>query len=295
MTGILPINKGEKITSFGVVYAVRRITGEKKSGHTGTLDPMATGVLPVALGGATRFIELLPDSSKQYTATFKTGLKTDTLDIWGSVTEETGKTAGIDDIKAVLPRFRGEIYQLPPMYSAVKKDGERLYDLARKGVEVEREKRKCTVFSAEAGRIGDNEFSLTVECSSGTYIRTIIDDIGAALGCGAVMTSLVRTYACSVELESCVTLEQLEQAKDNGTLQSLIIPVQKLLEPYPFVEVTQSQGVRFKNGGELSRNRFNGKNINGLCRVLSDGAFLGVGELINGSDSLTVKRVYNEK
>ena len=146
MTGIIPLYKGENITSFFAVSKVRRIVGEKKAGHTGTLDPNATGVLPVALGGATRFIELLPTHKKAYKATFKTGMRTDTLDIWGTVLETCEKKVTFGEVLKASENFKGEIMQLPPMYSALKKDGVRLYELARQGKEVERTPRKCEIY-----------------------------------------------------------------------------------------------------------------------------------------------------
>lgn len=295
MTGIIPLDKGENITSFFAVNKLRRILGEKKCGHTGTLDPNATGVLPVAAGGATRFIELLPDHTKKYEASFRTGLCTDTLDIWGKVISESGKTASLEEISAVLPQFRGNIEQLPPMYSALRKDGVRLYELARKGVEVEREKRPCTVYSLEVGALPNGDFSLTCECSAGTYIRSLISDIGDLLGCGAVMTSLRRTAACGIEISSCFTLDEISEAVQSGNSDGIIIPLEKLLAAYPAVEVTEKQGVRFKNGGDLMRDRLKNVSAEGLVRVYAAGEFLGLGELSAESESLTVKRVYQER
>lgn len=294
MTGIIPVYKEENATSFKAVATVRRITGEKKCGHAGTLDPMATGVLPVALGKATRFIELLPDHTKSYRAVFKTGIITDTLDIWGNVLKETGKTASFDEISAVLPNFKGKIEQLPPMYSALKKDGVRLYELARKGETVEREKRSCEIFSIELFETGENEFSLDVTCSKGTYIRALINDIGEALNTGAVMTALVRTSACNIPLSVCKTTDELEKMKENGTLINALIPVESVMSEYPFVTVSPLQGKRFLNGGELFKERFNTKNITGLTRVYCDGKFLGMGELLPENDCMTVKRIYSE-
>lgn len=294
MTGIIPLDKGENCTSFKAVATVRRILGEKKCGHTGTLDPMATGVLPVAVGKATRFIELFPDKKKSYVATFKTGLRTDTLDIWGKVLEETGKEASFEDISALLSDFTGRISQIPPMYSALKKDGVRLYELARRGETVERESRECEIFSLEAENLYGGETKLFVTCSEGTYIRTLISDIGDRLGTGAVMTSLRRTSACSVGISSCITLEKLNLHAENGTLSDIIIPVEKMLLTYPSVNVTKPQGIRFLNGGELSRNRINDKGINGFVRVYSEEKFIGIGELSEESENLMVKRVYSE-
>ncbi len=290
MIGIIPLKKGENITSFFAVNKVRRIIGVKKCGHTGTLDPNATGVLPIAVGGTTRFIELLPTHKKAYIATFRTGICTDTLDIWGTVTATSDKKVTFEQVKEAAESFRGEISQLPPMYSALKKDGVRLYDLARQGIEVEREPRKCEIYTLEAGETEDG-FSLYCECSAGTYIRTLISDIGEKLGCGATMTSLCRTYACGVTLDECYTLEELQELKDKGELEKAFIPLERLLEDYPSLSVTVPQGTRFSNGGSLMRERLKGVSRNGIYRVYCENTFLGLGELDN--EELKVKRIYN--
>ncbi len=294
MTGIIPLYKGENITSFFAVAKVRRIAGEKKAGHTGTLDPNATGVLPIALGGATRFIELLPTHKKSYKATFKLGVETDTLDIWGKVLKTSDKTASLDELIKIGEKFKGEIMQLPPMFSALKKDGVRLYELARKGEEVEREPRKCEVYSLKIGE-ENGEFTLECTCSAGTYIRTLISDIGDMAGTGAVMTSLKRTYACGVNIEDCYTLEELSDLAQNGEIGKAVIPVDRLLSEYPCVNVTENQGKRFKNGGDLMVSRVKGLRLPGLYRVYMNNEFLGLGEYLKDSESLTVKRVYVEK
>ena len=291
MTGIIALKKGENITSFFAVNKVRRIIGEKKCGHTGTLDPNATGVLPIAVGGATRFNELLPTHRKAYTETFKTGACTDTLDIWGQVTATFDKEVTFEEIKEVALSFKGEIMQLPPMYSALKKDGVRLYELARQGIEVEREKRKCEIYELTVEKSENGEYSLYCECSAGTYIRTLINDIGEALGCGAVMTSLCRSYACGIELSECFTLDELQELKEKDQLYKALIPLDKLLEEYPGITVTENQAKRFSNGGSLMRERLKGNLENGLYRVYGNGEFLGLGELDN--ENLKVKRVFN--
>ena len=215
MTGIICISKDKDITSFGVVAKVRGITRERKAGHTGTLDPMATGVLPVMLGGATRFLDYLPDSDKGYRAGFVLGKTTDTLDITGNVTGEYEVHAGKEDVEAALGKFRGKISQVPPMYSAVSVDGKRLYDLARQGIEVERKARETEIKELKLVSAHDNEYIIDVVCSKGTYIRTLIDDIGKVLGCGATMTSLERTLAMGFKTEECVTLAELQHRRDN--------------------------------------------------------------------------------
>ncbi len=294
MTGIILLDKPEGITSFGAVARIRRICSEKKCGHTGTLDPMATGVLTVMLGGGTRFIELLPSHDKAYTATFRLGTVTDTLDITGKVLETREVNVTAEQVREKIKDFIGEISQLPPMYSAVSVDGQRLYDLARQGIEVERTPRNVTVFSIDM--LSENEqtgeYEISVECSSGTYIRTLISDLGEALGCGAVMTKLRRTKANGFSIENAVTLEQLEAAAENGTLDEIVIPVDKALENYPIIKVTAAQAKRFRNGGELDLQRLKYPRMLGYFRIYDpEDNFIGLGEIGEG-DSLTVKRVF---
>ena len=294
MTGIILIDKPKDITSFGAVARVRRICGEKKCGHTGTLDPMATGLLTVMLGGATRFSELLPSHDKAYRAEFRLGTVTDTLDITGKVLETRPVSANAAQVAAALAEFVGEIEQLPPMYSAVSVNGKRLYDLARQGVEVEREPRRVTVYSAEILEANESagEYAVSVECSSGTYIRTLISDLGEKLGCGAVLTELRRTAANGFKIDSAVTLEALSQAAEIVELDRLIIPVDRALEEYPIITVSAAQARRFGNGGELSLERLKYPRTLGLFRIYDpDGAFMGLGEIGDG-DSLKVKRVF---
>lgn len=295
MTGIIPLKKGMDITSFFAVNKLRRIAEEKKAGHTGTLDPNATGVLPVALGGATRFIELLPTHVKEYEARFRLGVETDTLDIWGQVTKTCDKDVEPQQVEELAEQFAGEIMQLPPMYSAIRKDGVRLYELARQGKEVERTPRKCTIYQLKIQHIEGRDYALTCRCSAGTYIRTLISDIGDAVGTGAVMTALSRTYACGVSIDDCYTLEELQAMKDEDRLSEALIPIDRLLECYPALRVTDNQAVRFSNGGDLMAQRVKGLKDYGLYRVYGNEKFLGLGEYAEGSDSLAVKRVYNER
>ncbi len=294
MTGIILLDKPKDITSFGAVARVRRICGEKKCGHTGTLDPMATGVLTIMLGGATRFIELLPSHDKAYTASFRLGTVTDTLDITGKVLETRDVNVTAEQVKEKIKEFIGEISQLPPMYSAVSVDGQRLYDLARQGIEVERKPRQVSVFSIEM--LSENEqageYEILVECSSGTYIRTLISDLGEALGCGAVMTDLRRTKANGFDIKNAVTLEQLSEAAENGVFDEVVTPVEKALENYPMIKVTAAQAKRFRNGGELDLQRLKYPRMLGYFRIYDpEDNFIGLGEIGTG-DSLAVKRVF---
>lgn len=293
MTGIICINKPKDITSFGVVAKIRGITREKKAGHTGTLDPMATGVLPVMLGGATRFLDFLPDSDKGYKAGFILGKTTDTLDITGNVTAEYEVNVTEDDVEKVLDDFRGVISQIPPMYSAVSVDGQRLYDLARQGIEVERQSREIEIKKLELTGVENGEYIIDVICSKGTYIRTLIDDIGRRLGCGAVMTSLTRTLAMGFTLDDCVSLDELQKRRDNDIpFDDAVIDIEKMFEPYDNVYVSDAQARRFSNGGALSADRIKKNLKNGLYRVYSNnGFFLGLGEMSVENQELSVKRL----
>lgn len=291
MNGFVCLDKPQGITSFVAAAKVRRILGEKKTGHTGTLDPLATGVLPVAFGSATRFIELIPDHDKVYRATFLLGKSTDTLDITGNVLCQSKVTVKKEDVEAVLPGFLGESMQLPPMYSALKKDGVRLYELARQGKEVERERRKINIFSLSLVGQNANEYTIDVSCSAGTYIRSLIADIGEKLGCPAVMTALTRTKANGIPLGKCVTIEELERLKNEDRLFEAVIPVDKLLS-YPSVSVTKPQAIRFSNGGELDLDRIKCNKTDGFRLVYSpDKVFLGVGEIRTESGVMAVKKV----
>lgn len=283
MTGIICINKDKDITSFGVVSKVRGITREKKCGHTGTLDPMATGVLPIMLGGATRFLNYLPDSNKGYRATFLLGKTTDTLDITGEITSESPVNCDHNDVLSAMSKFKGEIKQVPPMYSAKSIDGVRLYDLARQGKEVVREACDITINELELVEYDDTEHTYTIDviCSKGTYIRSLIDDIGKELGCGAIMTKLERTKAMGFSLDNCYTIDQLQELKDNGQgFNNILIPVERMFECYKKVVVSPAQSKRFFNGGALDINRIKTKlEIDEICAVYSsENEFLGLGQ-----------------
>ncbi len=296
MNGILIIDKPQDFTSFDVVAVIRKILHEKKTGHTGTLDPMATGVLPILLGSATKAQVLLPDSDKEYCAEFQLGITTDTLDITGNVTSTKTSSVTKKQIESILPNFRGYIMQKPPMYSAVSKDGVRLYELARKGIVIEREERPVTIHQLELTSFNESSQKgvLKISCSKGTYIRTICDDIGTMLGCGAVMTSLRRTRACGFTAENAITLEKAKELSENGKIEEYIQPVDSVFSEYDSVRITENQTVRFNNGGGLMFSRLrNLKNIeNGtLYRVYSDkDIFLGLGITDTEKQELLVKK-----
>lgn len=257
MNGILVINKPASFTSFDVVAVIRGCSGQRKIGHTGTLDPNATGVLPLLLGNAAKAQELIANHDKEYIADFKPGITTDTLDIWGQVKSQTKTRLALEEVKAVLPEFTGEISQIPPMFSAVQQQGKRLYELARKGLVIERESRAVTIYSLRLVSFDEEQQTgrLFVACSKGTYIRTLIDDIGARLGTGAVMTALKRTKACGYTLEDSVTLEQAKELSVSGLLEEKLLPTESLFYHIPKLTVSDAQANRFYNGGRLDCQR----------------------------------------
>ncbi len=293
MTGIILLDKPNNMTSFSAVNRVRRLLSVKKAGHTGTLDPMATGVLPIALSSCTRFIDFLPVHDKAYVAEARLGVTTDTLDSTGTVLSENEVSVTQEALEKVIKNYIGTIKQIPPMYSAISKDGKRLYELARQGIEIEREAREINIYSLSLTFFENDRFGISVECSAGTYIRSLIDDIGRDLGCGAVMTALRRTAANGFSIENCVTLEELEKAVSENRQNEYITPVEKCFDIYPDITVTEGQAKRFSNGGELSRDRLRENPTDGIYRVYSpEGFFLGLGEIETECEYLKVKRVF---
>lgn len=283
MNGVLIIDKPQDFTSFDVVAVMRRIFHQKKIGHTGTLDPMATGVLPLLLGSATKAAALLEDGDKTYTASFALGWETDTQDSTGKILRKSSLRAGREAVESAVASFRGEIMQLPPMYSAVQVDGKRLYTLARQGVTVEREKRPVTIYRLELLSFCEEEQTgeLLIECSKGTYIRTLCADIGEALGTYGVMTALRRTRACGFTLEDALPLVKAREMNAED-LEACVLPADRLFLTKPSVTVSAAQACRFSNGGALSLERTSVKKsgwIPGKCyRVYApDRTFLGLG------------------
>lgn len=294
MTGVICLDKPEGISSFFAVKKVSRLLGTKKAGHTGTLDPMATGVLVIMLGSCTRFIDFLPESEKSYTACVMLGKNTDTLDITGNVLEEKDVNVTEDELKKTAEKFLGDILQVPPMYSALRKDGVRLYDLARQGVEVEREPRKVQIKELKIYDFDGSSFSMDVTCSAGTYIRSLAFDIGESLGTGACLTSLRRTAANGFSIDKSLTLEEIEKHLENENIEKYILPIENALKSYEAVTVSEAQGKRFRNGGELDLNRIHKDFCNSLYRIFApDGSFLGLGEADTENNSLKPKRVFS--
>lgn len=293
MTGFIFLDKPEGITSFTAVNKTRRLLGIKKAGHTGTLDPMATGVLPIMLGGATRFSQYLPVHDKAYRAKILLGTVTDTLDTTGEILETREVNVTDDELRDAVMSFLGEIKQLPPMYSAVSKDGVRLYKLARQGIEIERESRDVTIHSIEiVSGLENNEFVIDVSCSAGTYIRSLAADIGEKLGCGAVISELRRTFANGIEIERTVTFEEIEKAVADDKIEELIAPCDEMLSAYPAVQVTEKQALYFSNGGALDLNRVKDKQSIGICRVKApDGKLMGLGNIDREENVLRVEKI----
>lgn len=296
-SGVLIVDKPQDFTSFDVLASLRRPMNTKKLGHTGTLDPMATGVLPVLAESATRAADLLPESGKAYRASFALGVSTDTQDITGAVLLRRPFCVSAEQLERACVPLRGDILQTPPMYSAVKKDGVRLYDLARKGVTVEREARPITVetLRVESFEPETGAGTLFVRCSKGTYIRTLIADLGEALGCGAAMTALRRTEACGFSEEEATPLQALREM-DAAAIEALLRPVESLFAVYPALRVTEAQAKRFANGGELAADRvsLSAKTADGqLLRVFSpQGRFLGLGVFRAEQVCVGVKKLF---
>ena len=282
MNGIIILDKPSGFTSFDAVAVLRGLSHQKKIGHTGTLDPMATGVLPILLGRAAKALNFLPDTGKEYVASFRLGERRDTGDITGEVVERSPAPVALEALEAALPRFRGKILQVPPMYSAVSVGGKRLYELARKGLEVERPARPVTISRLELLSYDPQtkEGSLRVGCSKGTYIRVLIEDLARAAGSCGTMTALRRTSACGFSQEDAHSLEALKALAAEGRLEEALLPVEGLFALYPAVRVSPAQATRFQNGGGLDLARLRGVPEGGLCRVKSpQGLFLGLGQV----------------
>ena len=298
MNGVLIINKPMDFTSFDAVAVTRKVSGQRKLGHTGTLDPNATGVLPILLGVATKAQDILPNHDKEYLAELKFGIETDTLDIWGTVLKEEESAVSAEAFEEILENFRGDIMQVPPMYSALKQNGQRLYDLARQGIEVKREARPVTIYKLETVNFDqvNQTAKIRVACSKGTYIRSLIDDIGKALGTCAVMTSLCRTNACGFSLEESISMDELKSLTADD-IKARLLPIERLFESYHEVTVSEAQSVRFKNGGALGVERLRSLpkdfNADEIFRVKYEGVFLGLGIIKADSNELKIFKLFN--
>ena len=275
MNGIVIIDKPQGWTSQDVTARLRRVFNTRRIGHGGTLDPMATGVLPVFVGRATRGVEFFEHAEKTYEAVLQLGITTDTEDTSGTVLEEKEVNISEAEFLGILPKFRGEIQQIPPMYSALKIDGQKLCDLARKGKTVERKPRIITIFELECLEFSGNTARLRVRCSKGTYIRTLCKDIGQALGCGGCMAALRRVTAGEYTIEEAVALDVLLEAEKPDTY---LRPVDSMFRNYPEVRLSPKQEQRCRNG-----NAFSISLADGTYRVYSQtGEFLALSKVESG-------------
>lgn len=278
-SGVICIDKPKEHTSFDVIARMRGITKIKKIGHAGTLDPMATGVLPIFIGRATKACDILPVQDKRYTATLRLGMTTDTQDITGTVLKERPVTSTEEEITAAIFRFRGAIKQLPPMYSAIQVGGQRLYDLARQGIEVERAYRDAVIYSLD---ILDSDpinhrYVLDIHCSKGTYVRTICHDIGEQLGCGGVLTELRRTMSSGFTIEDCLTLEEAQALAAEDKLLEGMLPIEKAFDSLSKIRLEEKLTRLYLNGIKLDAKRTKAPITGEDIAVYSaNGTFLGV-------------------
>lgn len=277
--GILCMNKPQNFTSFDVIGKLRGILHFKKLGHAGTLDPMATGVLPIFVGKATKCCDILPNDNKSYIADFKFGHSTDTQDSTGNIIKSYPiKKISLQDIKDVLPQFIGDIKQIPPMYSAVSVNGKRLYELARQNIIIERPARNISIYDIKILSYDETSLSgkLEISCGKGTYIRTIINDIGEVLNIGGYMTSLVRTSSGGFTLKDCHSFDDVQNAMQNNSIDNLIIPTERIFCDLPKITLTENQTKMYKNGVKLTFDELCLNNIKSTYRMYSNkGIFLG--------------------
>ena len=293
MQGILIVDKPTDWTSFDVIAKLRGILGTRKLGHSGTLDPMATGVLPVFCGGASKAVDLQLDHTKAYRAVLKLGARTDTGDVTGTVLETAPVTAGEKELLEVLPQFVGSQMQTPPMYSAVKINGQPLYKMARQGIEVERKARPIEIFSLEyGGSPAENEYELTVRCSKGTYIRVLLEEIAAAMGQKGTMSALRRVAAGVYTEADAHPLEEIQAAKNEGpaALEALMLPVESVFGSLPLLTVAPKVEQHLYNGCPTSRYPA----ADGRYRVRNEaGQFLGLANIVGGV--LKVEKLFVER
>ena len=277
MDGVLNIRKEKGYTSFDVVAKLRGILHMKKIGHTGTLDPEAEGVLPVVLGKATKLVDLLTEKQKTYEALLHLGLETDTQDMTGTVLEEKPVEVTEEEVRTVIRSFLGEQQQIPPMYSALKVDGKKLYELAREGKTVERKPRAVQFYKIEIKKIKLPYVRFSVTCSKGTYIRTLCHDIGQKLGCGGCMEELLRTRSGNFVWEDSMTLAQVEEAVRNGTIGDRVISIGQVLKDYPEIFCIREGDRLLENGNALAERFVRGEHKEGWVRMCdSQGGFKGI-------------------
>jgi tRNA pseudouridine55 synthase len=276
--GILLLDKPQGMTSNGALQRVKRLYYAKKAGHTGSLDPLATGMLPICFGEATKFSQFLLESDKSYYAVAKLGVRTNTGDSEGEVIETQAVNVTVERIQQLLPQFLGEIEQVPPMFSALKFQGKPLYELARKGISIERKARKVNIFSLTLDKLEQDIAAFQVHCSKGTYIRTLVEDIGQALGCGAHIIELRRNMVAPYQHATMHRLETLTQQENIDKLLSFLLPVETAMQAFPAVQLTNS-GTFYMRTGQAVRASFPADAT--LVRLIADdGCFIGMGEVL---------------
>lgn len=292
INAVIGVNKPKGFTSFDVVAKLRKILKTKKIGHAGTLDPLATGVLPILVGKATKLCDLICDNYKEYVADFKLGVLTDTLDITGKILLTSSVSVSKLDIKNALQKYLGEFYQTVPMYSAVKVNGQKLYNLARKGQEVERPKKLVKIGKLELKNydLQANEGRIIVGCSRGTYIRSLIDDLGKDLGCYATMINLCRIKSCGINLTETVTLDELEKAANEGKFENILLNMDYFLKEYREYNLSLHEKEKFSHGAILpiADSKFKDQE---LLRVYYSGQFLGLAKVDLGNQKLKIVKL----
>jgi len=292
VNGILVIDKPIGVTSNGILQLVKRLYGAAKAGHTGALDPLATGVLPLCFGEATKFSQMMLDSDKAYIATARLGIRTETGDSEGAVVEEKPVPALTEaDVETVLARFRGPIEQVPSMYSALKYQGRPLYEYAREGIEIERPARPVTIHELTLLAVRENELDLAVSCTKGTYIRSLVEDIGDALGCSAHVSALRRTMASGYTLEAAHDVGTLEAMRERGeSLDGLLLPPDSALTMFPELHLSGPSLVSILNGQPV---RMTDQSLEGLVRLYGDRGFVGLAEALpeDGGIQLVPRRL----
>ena len=290
VNGILVIDKPQGVTSNGILQQVKRLYGAAKAGHTGALDPLATGVLPLCFGEATKFSQMMLDSDKAYITTAKLGIRTETGDSEGAVVEEKPVPALTEaQVEAVLESFRGDIQQVPSMYSALKHQGKPLYEYAREGIVIDRPARPVTIYELKLLAVREQELDLAVTCTKGTYIRSLVEDIGEALGCGAHVSALRRTLASGYTLANARDVKDLEAMRERGeSLDGLLLPPESALTMFPEHRLAGPALVSILNGQPV---RIPGQSLEGFVRIYGNRSFVGLAEAMpEGDDTNLVPR-----
>ncbi len=291
--GILLVDKPQGLTSNRLLQKVKRLLGVRKAGHTGSLDPLATGMLPICVGEATKFSQYLLNADKEYEVIAQLGVRTDSLDAEGEVTARCEvPNLNAQQIEQQLQSFRGEIKQIPPMYSALKHQGQPLYKLARKGVEIERKARAVHIKTLSLLEYRNNQIKLFVHCSKGTYIRSLVDDLGQALQCGAHVISLRRLSVAGFKAEQMVCWENLQQAVENNSWQNYLLPTEIALEGYTEIKLTLEQARCIQQGKRILLPALQTQAV--VTLYLNDGRFLGVGEVL-ADNQLAARRLLSER